>query len=95
MPCAQHAVAQALAEQDLARALEQAILTTLGGWLNGSARVLLTVTDDGTATGALLPGTISFMLARAHHAPHFGSPHTGQACSKTPSPAQPGTHPTG
>lgn len=50
------------------------ILTTLGGWLYGHARVLLTVHDDGTAAGPLLPGTISFMIARAHQKPWFGNP---------------------
>lgn len=50
------------------------ILTTLCGWLNGSARVLLTKNADGTATGKLLPGTISFMIARADSPPRFGNP---------------------
>ncbi|MEU6719061.1 ATP-grasp peptide maturase system methyltransferase [Nonomuraea sp. NPDC046802] len=50
------------------------ILLTLSGWLYGYARVLLTVTGDGTAEGSLLPGTISFMSARAHSAPAFGNP---------------------
>ncbi|MFF5983596.1 ATP-grasp peptide maturase system methyltransferase [Streptomyces olindensis] len=50
------------------------ILLTLSGWLYGYARVLLTVTGDGTAEGALLPGTVSFMTARTHAAPAFGNP---------------------
>lgn len=50
------------------------ILTTLGGWLYGHARVLLTVEDDGTAAGPLLPGTVSFMAARTHQPPSFGNP---------------------
>lgn len=50
------------------------ILTTLGGWLYGYARVLLTVHADGTASGPLLPGTVSFMAARAHCAPVVGNP---------------------
>ncbi len=50
------------------------ILTTLGGWLYGHARVLLTANGDGTASGPLLPGTISFMAARAQEAPAFGNP---------------------
>ncbi|MEU7717122.1 ATP-grasp peptide maturase system methyltransferase [Streptomyces tibetensis] len=50
------------------------ILLTLSGWLYGYARVLLTVTGDGTAEGALLPGTVSFMAARTHVAPAFGNP---------------------
>ncbi|GAU68834.1 O-methyltransferase [Streptomyces sp. NBRC 110611] len=50
------------------------ILLTLSGWLYGYARVLLTVAEDGTAGGPLLPGTVSFMSARTHAAPAFGNP---------------------
>ncbi|MFI9718223.1 ATP-grasp peptide maturase system methyltransferase [Streptomyces sp. NPDC052396] len=50
------------------------ILLTLSGWLYGYARVLLTVAEDGTAEGSLLPGTVSFMSARTHAAPAFGNP---------------------
>ncbi|WP_030870810.1 ATP-grasp peptide maturase system methyltransferase [Streptomyces sp. NRRL S-37] len=50
------------------------ILLTLSGWLHGYARVLLTVTGDGTAEGRLLGGTVSFMPARTHAAPAFGNP---------------------
>lgn len=50
------------------------ILTTLGGWLHGYARALLTVAGDGTAEGPLLPGTVSFMPARTHAAPAVGNP---------------------
>lgn len=50
------------------------ILTTLGGWLYGYARVLLTVEGHDSASGPLLPGTISFMPARTHERPHFGNP---------------------
>ncbi|MFK0155282.1 ATP-grasp peptide maturase system methyltransferase [Streptomyces sp. NPDC090499] len=50
------------------------ILLTLSGWLYGYARVLLTVGEDGTAEGPLLPGTVSFMSVRAHAAPVFGNP---------------------
>ncbi|GAA2600846.1 MULTISPECIES: ATP-grasp peptide maturase system methyltransferase [Streptomyces] len=50
------------------------VLLPLSGWLYGNARVLLTVAGDGTAEGPLLPGTISFMPARAHAAPAYGNP---------------------
>lgn len=50
------------------------ILLTLSGWMYGYARALLTVNGDGTAAGPLLPGTISFMAARADAAPAFGNP---------------------
>ncbi|MEE1931300.1 ATP-grasp peptide maturase system methyltransferase [Streptomyces sp. TRM 70351] len=50
------------------------VLLTLSGWLYGYARVLLTVAQDGTAEGPLLPGTVSFMSARTHAAPAFGNP---------------------
>ncbi|WP_435643580.1 ATP-grasp peptide maturase system methyltransferase [Streptomyces sp. H49] len=50
------------------------ILLTLSGWMYGYARVLLTVSGDGTAEGTLLPGTVSFMSARSHAAPAFGNP---------------------
>lgn len=50
------------------------ILVTLGGWLYGYIRVLLTVTAHDTAVGPVLPGTISFMPARTHVAPPFGNP---------------------
>ncbi|MFF7402825.1 ATP-grasp peptide maturase system methyltransferase [Streptomyces murinus] len=50
------------------------ILLTLSGWLYGYARVLLTVAEDGSAEGPLLPGTVSFMSARADAAPAYGNP---------------------
>ena len=51
------------------------ILTTLGGWLFGHARALLTVSNAGAiASGPLLPGTVSFMAARAQEPPAFGNP---------------------
>ena len=66
------------------------ILTTLGGWLHGYARVLLTVAADGTAQGSLLPGTISFMPARSHAAPAFGNP--AHWASTLPEAARPARH---
>jgi hypothetical protein len=48
------------------------IVTALSGWLMGSALVRLTVTGPDTAKGSVLPGTVSFMTARAHAAPAGG-----------------------
>ncbi|MGH3376948.1 MAG: methyltransferase domain-containing protein, partial [Actinoallomurus sp.] len=42
------------------------ILTTLFGSLNAYGYVRLVVDDDGSARGRFLPGTVSFMPARAH-----------------------------
>ncbi|WP_245918670.1 ATP-grasp peptide maturase system methyltransferase [Actinomadura mexicana] len=58
------------------------ILTTLSGWLYGYSRVLLTVQDDGTAEGALLPGTVSFMAARVHERPEPGNPAHWRALTR-------------
>jgi methyltransferase of ATP-grasp peptide maturase system len=61
------------------------ILATLSGWLHGYARALLTVGFDGTAGGPLLPGTISFMPARAHEAPRIGDPARWAELAGSPS----------
>ena len=50
------------------------ILATLSGWLYGSGLARVTVTGEGTASGVFLPDPVSFMTARAHHAPDLPAP---------------------
>jgi methyltransferase of ATP-grasp peptide maturase system len=51
------------------------ITFALGGWCQASGLVTLTVGEDGTAQGRFTGETVSYMLARPHTPPPYGSIH--------------------
>ncbi|RAY11789.1 hypothetical protein DPM19_27785 [Actinomadura craniellae] len=63
------------------------VLTTLSGWLYGSAYAKVEVNADETATGRFLPETYSFMMARSQQPPPTEIHETQPVDSARPRPA--------